>query len=643
MKKLALIVLVGLLTHSLSAREWHVSVKGSDKNDGSASKPLKTISAAARIAQPSDVIIVHSGTYRERVTPPRGGESDAKRIVYRAGENEKVVIKGSEVITGWKKFAKGVWKVTIPNTFFGDYNPYKDIIYGDWFHRLGRDHHTGEVYLNDKSLYEMNILEGVLNPKPIPNIADQEGSTYTWYCESDEINTYIYANFHDYNPNEELVELNVRESCFYPDKPGRNYITVRGFHMSQAATQWAAPTAEQIGLIGTHWSKGWIIENNVISNSKCTGITLGKDRKSGHNVCAKDPSKGGAQALQLGWSKERIGSHIVRNNTIFNCEQAGICGSMGAAFSKITNNHIYDIWTKRQFSGFEIGGIKFHAAIDSIISNNRVHNTGRGIWVDWMAQGTRITGNLCYNNILYDFFPEVNHGPYLVDNNIFLSEIALRDMSEGGAYVHNLVAGAVKSAPNSRKTPYHLPHSTEIAGLKNILGGDTRFHNNIFVEGDAEIPNRNDPNAERKTGYGLEVYNDVKLPMQIEGNVYFKGAKPCIKETNYVENPDFDPKIEIVEQGENVHLYITLDKSFKSLNNKLVTTKLLGKAVIPGQAYENPDGSPLKIDTDYFGKKRNDKNPTAGPFENPGEGRLSLKVWPVGQIWNCFRAGSGNQ
>ena len=28
-----------------------------------------------------------------------------------------------------------------------------------------------------------------------------------------------------------------------------NYITIRGFHMSQAATQWAAPTAEQIGLI----------------------------------------------------------------------------------------------------------------------------------------------------------------------------------------------------------------------------------------------------------------------------------------------------------------------------------------------------------------------------------------------------------
>ncbi|MHC4212064.1 MAG: right-handed parallel beta-helix repeat-containing protein [Planctomycetota bacterium] len=645
MKKLSLILIVGLLAQSLSAGEFHVSVKGSDKNDGSASKPFKTISAAALIAQAGDVITVHKGTYRERVTPPRGGVSDSKRIVYQAAKGDKVQIKGSEVITGWEKYDKGVWKVTIPNNFFGNYNPYKDIINGDWFHRLDRDHHTGEVYLNGKSLYERKTLKDVLVSKPAKdivgpevslNIDDQEGSTYTWYCTSDKENTYIYANFHDYNPNEELVEINVRESCFYPDKPGRNYITVRGFHMSQAATQWAAPTAEQIGLLGVHWSKGWIIEDNVISDSKCSGITLGKDRKSGHNVCAQDPSKGGAvhynevvvKALELGWSKDNIGSHIVRNNTIFNCEQAGICGSMGAAFCQVTNNHIYDIWTKRQFSGFEIGGIKFHAAIDTLISNNRVHNTGRGIWIDWMAQGTRVTGNLCYDNSLYDFFPEVNHGPYLADNNIFLSKYAIRDMSQGGAYAHNLVAGAVHTSPASRETPYHVPHLTKIVGLKKILGGDNRFYSNIFIEADKKISNRNDPNAERKDGYGLEVYNLVKLPMQMKGNVYYKGAKPCISETNYLEKPDFDPKIELTERGENVYLNITLDESCNSLNNKLVTTNLLGKAVIPDQAFENPDGSPLKIDSDYFGKKRNDKNTTAGPFENPGKGRLTLKVWP---------------
>ena len=79
----------------------------------------------------------------------------AKRIVYQAASGEEVFIKGSEVITGWKKRRKeGVWKVTIPNTFFGSYNPYQDSIYGDWFGNKGRIHHTGEVFLNGKSLYE---------------------------------------------------------------------------------------------------------------------------------------------------------------------------------------------------------------------------------------------------------------------------------------------------------------------------------------------------------------------------------------------------------------------------------------------------------------------------------------------------------
>src|ERR1035438_9874921 len=284
-------LLLVLLGQAAYARELHASVNGNDSNDGSPSRPYRTISAAAALAQPGDAITVHEGTYRERVTPPRGGESDTKRIVYQAAPGEKAVIKGSEAIRDWKPFMPGVWKATLPASFFGGYNPYKDPIVGDWFTDKGRPHHTGEVYLNGKSLWETHLLERVLNPQPAPDIRDREGSTWVWFTESDDKNTYIYANFHDKNPNRELVEINVRDSCFYPDQPGRDYITVRGFHMSQAATQWAAPTAEQIGLIGTHWSQGWIIENNVISDSKCVGISLGKDRKTGHNVWINDPQK----------------------------------------------------------------------------------------------------------------------------------------------------------------------------------------------------------------------------------------------------------------------------------------------------------------------------------------------------------------
>ena len=99
-------IVMGALTFaatSAPATEFHVSVNGNDSNDGSSVKPFKTISAAAQAAQPGDVITVHAGIYRERISPPRGGESDTKRIVYQAAPGEKVEIKGSEVVKNWVK------------------------------------------------------------------------------------------------------------------------------------------------------------------------------------------------------------------------------------------------------------------------------------------------------------------------------------------------------------------------------------------------------------------------------------------------------------------------------------------------------------------------------------------------------------
>ncbi|MBT3382107.1 MAG: right-handed parallel beta-helix repeat-containing protein [Prolixibacteraceae bacterium] len=620
MKQLQIILIAVILTFSVSAKEYHVAKTGNDKNPGTAESPFLKIQKAANAAYPGDVIIIHEGVYRERITPPRGGKSDLKRIVYKAAEGEKVEIKGSEIINNWVKFSGTVWKATVPNLLFGDYNPYKDLINGDWFNNLGRIHHTGEVYLNGKSFWEMALLEKVLKPESAKNNWDPKGSTYTWFCESDDINTYIYANFHEINPNKELVEINVRNSCFYPEQTNINYITIRGFHLSQAATQWAPPTAEQIGLIGTNWSKGWIIENNIIRNSKCSGITLGKHGDEFDNT-SEDSAEGYVEtinrALVRGWSKANIGSHIIRNNTISDCEQTGICGSMGGVFSTIENNNIYNIWTKRQFTGAEMGGIKIHASIDMIIKNNRLENCGRGLWLDWMAQGTRVTGNLLYNNTTDDIFVEVNHGPFLIENNILLSELSIRDWSEGGAFVHNIIAGNIELRPQSRETPFQLPHSTKVGGLKTTKCGDNRYFNNIFVGGVEE-------NQRSKSGLGI--YENAELPMYVDGNIYLNGSTKFINETNLFEL-DYNPNIQIQEKEDEIYLSMTFDKSIFKMKNKTITSALLGKAQIPNLPFENPDGSPFTIDKDYLGNIRNKKNPTAGPFEKPGKGEVILKVW----------------
>jgi hypothetical protein len=625
------ITFLGLLFASTGfPKEYHVSKKGNDANNGSFVTPVKTISAAVQLAYAGDTITVHAGTYREYVNPLRGGKSDIQRIVYRAAPGEKVEIKGSEVITGWKKEKGSVWKVIIPNSFFGNYNSLKDSIEGDWFLRKGRIHHTGEVFLNGKSLWEREALSKVLNPSGLKSGKNLPDSLYTWYCESDDNTTTIWANFQKTDPNKQLVEISTRRTCIYPDKPGINYITISGFDISQAATQWAAPTAEQVGMVATHWNKGWVIENNNIHDSRCNGISLGKERGTGHNVWTADKANinrdGNIHYIEVvfnvlrnNWDKETVGSHVVRNNRIYNCEQAGIVGSMGAVFSTIENNHIYNIFKKRQFFGFEIAGIKFHAPIDVTIRGNKIHNNGRGIWLDWMTQGTRVSRNLIYNHDIEDLFIEVNHGPYIIDNNLLLSPFAIRSQSQGGAYIHNLIAGKIDmGSDNSRFTPYFLPHSINMAGLTTIAGGDDRVYNNIIVG-----------NGKPALKQGLQDYDGDRLPLPVwfGGNVFYNRSTPSQKDKKFYDAPRHNPEISVREQGENTFLHLTFDPAYFNHKVELINTTTLGRAKISKAAFDSPDGTAIEFDLDYFGKKRDENRVDAGPFTDLKIGKNVLKVW----------------
>jgi alpha-N-arabinofuranosidase len=588
---------------ALQAAEFHVATTGDDANPGTAAAPLRTIQRGAELAQPGDVVTVHAGVYRERVNPPRGGESDVRRITYQSAPGEKVEIRGSEVVKGWEKGSNDTWKVTLPNTFFGKFNPYADLIRGDWFNPRNRQHHTGAVYRNGDWLTEAGRLEHVLRPV--------EKDPY-WHSQVDKTNTVIFAQFPGADPNKQLTEINVRQSVFYPDKPGRNYITVRGFTMRHAATPWAPPTAEQIGLIGTHWSKGWIIENNVISHSVCVGITLGKYGDQWDNKAESAEGYVGTinRALTNGWNKVTVGSHIVRNNEISHCEQAGIVGSMGCAFSTITGNTIHDIYVRRLFKGYEMAGIKFHGAIDVEIIRNHIFRSDNGIWLDWMAQGTRVSRNLFHDNG-WDLFVEANHGPFLVDNNLFLSQ-SLHNVSQGGAFVHNLMTGKITGySADARQTPVHKPHSTEIAGSHSMTFGDDRFYNNLQL-----------------ASASLSVYDTSKLPVFMDGNVFLRGCRPSKQEKDPVVKANINPGLKLTQQEDGYYLEMTMEPGWSGQRKRsLATTERLGKAANSGLPYEQPDGKPLCVNVDYFGKPRDEANPTPGPFENPGEGLLKLKVW----------------
>jgi len=654
----------------------HVAITGADTAAGTESAPFRTINHAAQVAVGGDTVLVHEGLYREWVKPRNGGLDATRRITYMAGVGELVKITGAEPITGWTHESGPVWMVTIPNSRFGEYNPFALAVEGDWVIRRALDEprkHLGDVYLNGQSFYEALTKEELTAParteavdgwtgrnRPVPDV---EQTTHRWYAEVGLDSTTLWAAFGDADPNAELVEINVRRSVFYPVVTGVDYITVRGFELAQAATPWAPPTADQPGLIGPNWAKGWIIEDNEIHDAKCSAVSIGKEITTGHNYFTKRHDKPGYQyqlesvfaARHIGWSRERIGSHIIRNNHIYDCGQNGIVGHLGCVFSQIYDNHIHRIATKKEFYGAEIAGIKLHAAIDTEIRHNHIHDCTLGIWLDWQTQGTRVTRNVLHENTR-DLFVEVSHGPYVVDHNVFGSKASLESICQGGAFVSNLFAGTVLVEPvMERATPYHLPHSTEVAGYGVIYSGDDRYVGNIFcgTGGDPKDVSAAYPRPFRAIpgiAYGTAAYDahpasyeeyialveanmpgdlpaflPVKNPVMIHENLYVGGAAPYAKETGAVVS-GVAPELTVSYDGEQVVVEITLPDDFTDSQVPVPTTDTLGRVRFPDLLFEAPDGSDIQLGTDLVGAVA-DGPVVPGPIQSLKAGRNTVVIW----------------
>jgi len=198
-----------------------------------------------------------------------------------------------------------------------------------------------------------------------------------------------------------------------------------------------------------------------------------------------------------------------------------------------------------------------------------------------------------------------------------------------------------KYAILDRSTPYHLPHSTEMMGCSLVFSGDDRYYNNIFLN-TQEAPNR-------KFRVGLSMFDgapdslqeyidtvwarfgksdateflQVKQPLYTAHNYYGDGVPPYERDRTSVKT-DAPSRARIVtEENGDVYLEMTLDGAFDSLTAERVDTARLDMTRISEALYENPDGSPITVDTDLFGHPRG-VNPTPGPIENIGAGNIRI-------------------
>jgi hypothetical protein len=177
----------GLAGCVANAATYYVSPKGDDSKAGtSLTTPLRTIQKAIDVAQPGDTILVRGGTYRESVSTPRSGTSNA-RITIQNYQNEPVTVNGADPIEGnWTAIGNDVYRAAMPWNYH--------------FENENADYNSNQVFHNAQMM-ELVRWPNQTSPDPVrPTIALADKIIFSKSdpaLEKNDLATFHEANFND--------------------------------------------------------------------------------------------------------------------------------------------------------------------------------------------------------------------------------------------------------------------------------------------------------------------------------------------------------------------------------------------------------------------------------------------------------------
>jgi parallel beta-helix repeat protein len=435
----------------------------SDKNPGSRKKPLKTISAAVLKVHAGDKIVIHGGEYRETVIIKTSGTSDAP-IVIAAASGETVVIKGSDVITGWTKDHDAIWKAKLPKPAprSADTNEASFWIANEIYRVFSRD----GVLLDAVHLRKVKAKDELQPGSFFHDAANF--ALYVWLSESGD-------------PNQFKMEAAVRAAWL---NVMGSHISVRGIQMRHASalavTTW--PTSCSI------YGEGSRLENCVMSWGDFSGVAVGgKGNSLIHCVVACNGNSGIAGTGE---------GHLIEGCQV------------------IYNN------IDRFDPSWHCGGAKLIPKFNKgrIVGNEFAYNVGPGLWLDESCNDNRLEQNFCHDNEGSGIMVEISAGNVVLNNicignrNPVAGEFLIPDPNEDKRAERNRFIGRplndrtestliyqggpgvgifISSSPDSRvyNNTCYLNEGGGISvegPLRNSAGGpmsthDCRVRNNICV------------------------------------------------------------------------------------------------------------------------------------------------------------------
>ena len=412
------LLLFCLLTTSFAAtgagREWFVrqaDPNASDTADGSTGHPLRTINAAAQLAQPGDTITVGAGIYHEWVSPARGGSATAP-ILYRSVPQQAAIVRGTDVLDAqWQPVpgAPGVFAAPLPQPAF---------IFGNPFAGPKETKRYALVFLNDQPLSQVTTRE---------QLTQTPGS---WLASDDGQQLLIHLRDNT-APAPGAIEVTTRDRIFAPHRRGLGYIQVEGFVFERCATR---PDWPQLGALSTRTGQHWLIRNNIVRDTTGKGIDCGSETWNPESLIATEPQD---HHVLIG------GHHLVEGNVVTNNAQCGIAAwntdEVRIIGNVVRNNGASASADNLSLTDFEAAGIKVHAFRHGLIEGNLVaDNSSFGIWLDNGWENARVTRNVTLGNRGAGIFVELGFGPVLVDHNLSAANRSLGSPYFGdGIYTHD--------------------------------------------------------------------------------------------------------------------------------------------------------------------------------------------------------------
>ena len=108
-------------------------------------------------------------------------------------------------------------------------------------------------------------------------------------------------------------------------------------------------------------------------------------------------------------------------------------------------------------------------------------------------------------------------------------------------------------------------------------------------------------------------YHFSHLPVWSRGNAYFGGAKAWENETDCFADETTNAYVSLTEKNGTYTLKTNLYNILGSYRDAIVDSDTLGCAFEPEQRFEDPDGSTIVFNTDFFGNHRG-TSALPGPF-----------------------------